>query len=297
MRLQTLWYYLLETTRSLRRNIWMACASIITVTLAMLILGFFASLLYNLDFMATQVETQLEVTCFLRDYVTSDDLRPLLTKILDIPGVIKADFITRDQALERLNSRMGGSRVDLLTIYQGSDNPLQDSYVIRASSPEIIPAIAASLIALPEVDDVIYGNNFIKQLLSFTSLVRISGAMVMLGLAGAALFIVVNTIRLTVDARRNEINIMRFVGATSWFIRVPFILEGLLLGFVGALVAFQLTAWLYHQAADYIAREISFISMAGADPFLGTLRLWLFAAGTLFGILGSSITIGRYLHV
>ena len=118
----------------------------------------------------------------------------------------------------------------------------------------------------------------------------------MIGLSIAALFIVVNTIRLTVMARRYEIEIMRYVGATNWFISVPFFLEGLVLGFIGTEVAFRLTAWLYYSAEQYMRRELIFLTLAPAGSFLQSLRLSMLVAGVAFGVFGSLITVRRYLR-
>jgi len=273
----------------------MAIASVLTITLTMLILGLFAALLVNLNYIASHVESEIEITAYLHNSVTQDMMPQIRTTILQIPGVLQADFVSREEAMERLNARMGDR--DLLRGWGGTNNPLPDSYVVRAQRPDQIPAIAASLHQMAEVEEVHYGHGFVQQLLNLTSLVRIFGIMVMAGLGAAALFIVANTIRLTVIARRREIEIMRYVGATSAFIRIPFLLEGLVLGVMGSGAAYWLISQAYYAAEAYFRREMLFITLASAESFMLDFRLWVFAVGSLFGLIGSSISIGRYLRV
>lgn len=296
MRLQTLWYYLKETFYSLSRNLWMTIASVLTITLAMLILGLFASLVTNLEYIADEVESQIEITCYVDDLVTQDQLRPLSQRLMNVQGVQSVELVTRDDALERLKNRLG-DHAGLLGGYEQGNNPLQDYFIVKAQRMELVPEIAAHIGSnFVEIVEINSGGGFVAQLSSFTALIRVFGVVVMVGLIAAALFIIVNTIRLTVFARRNEIEIMRHVGATNWFIRVPFFLEGLILGLTGSGIAYALTFYGYEAAFDYVASTVPMLAMAPAYPFLNLLFIWMMTGGALFGVIGSMITLGRYLR-
>jgi cell division transport system permease protein len=296
MRPQTIFYFITETLANLKRGYWMALASILTISLTMLILGFFAAILTNLDHIASDVESQLEITCFLDDAITSDMIIPLRNRILGIPGVHQVEFVSREEAMSYLNEYFG-EHADLLSIYYGHNNPLPDAFRIRARQPEQVFEIVETLRGFHEITDLRYGHNYVRQLLNITSFVRIFGALIMIALGTAALFIVVNTVRSTLALRKSEIEIMRYVGATSFFIRVPFLLEGIFLGVIGSYVAFALTEWMYSNAEIYFRSEMLFISLAPAEPFLSILRFWILLAGAIFGAIGSSISLGRYLKV
>ncbi|MCL2547996.1 MAG: permease-like cell division protein FtsX [Symbiobacteriaceae bacterium] len=296
MRPQTIFYFLVETIRSLRRNFWMAVATIMTVSLAMFILGFFAALLFNLDYIAREVESQIEISCYLSDAVTQDKVSELKTRFLQIPGVQRADFYPREEALEVLDALLGAQSTEILSGYRGGNNPLPDAFKIKVSRPDQVEEVATVLQKMSEVEEVIYGHNIVRQLVNLTSIVRIFGVLVMMGLGIAALFIIVNTIRMTVSARSREIEIMRYVGATAFFIRVPFFLEGLVLGLFGSWMAYRLLLSLYANAESYFLHEMLFITLTPAQPLLGTLRLWILASGALFGVLGSMVAMGKYLE-
>ena len=146
-------------------------------------------------------------------------------------------------------------------------------------------------------EDVNYGREIVDKLLSITRIIRLVGIVLMGGLSLAAMFIIANTIRITVFARRREIGIMRFVGATDWFIRWPFVMEGLALGVVGALVSASVLAWGYYLAVRSLVRVIPFWPLVAPWPLLQHLALLLLALGAVIGIGGSTVSLRRYLDV
>jgi cell division transport system permease protein len=291
---RTFGYFFRSAGSSLIRNSWMTLASIGTVAVALLVLGSFMLLAVNIAAMAAQVEEQVELTAYLAD-LSSQERASLENELKAIPGVVAVTFVSRDEAWQRLLEWYGEDR-DFLAGWE-EDNPLRDAFEVRADSAFRIAEVAKAVAEVRGVEEVVYGREIIEQLLSITRAVRLVGIGLMLGLALAATFIIANTIRITVFARRREISIMRYVGATAWFVRWPFIIEGLILGLIGAILAASLLAWGYYFAVRSLAAAIPFWPFVAPWPLLQRLALALLGLGALIGVVGSGMSVRRYLDV
>ena len=179
-----------------------------------------------------------------------------------------------------------------------SGNPLPASYALSFESPEQLKASAQSVAKIQGVESVQYGQDIIEQLYKAAQFVRIAGVIIIVFLAGAELFIISNTIRLTVFARRKEIQIMKYVGATNGFIRWPFINEGLVIGLVGSGIASGLVYYGYQLALKKITEAgLVFIPFMKTYPFMMYTALALLGSGAFIGILGSAISLRKYMKV
>lgn len=295
MRIRTWGYFIKEALASLVRNAWMTVASVGTVTVALLILGTFLLLAVNLEHMATTVESQVEITAYLEDGLSDNEITALSKKISAISGVEQVKFVSKGEALKRLADRLGENK-SLLEGYE-SDNPLRHSYEVRTQQAEDVLRVAETLAQIKGIGEVKYGREIVEKLLEFTRVVRIVGLVLMVGLAVAALFIIANTIRLTVYARRREIGIMKFVGGTDWFIRWPFIIEGLVLGVLGSGLASIVLVYLYRAVLRSVEANLPILPMLGANPLLGNVVKLLLTTGGLIGMVGSTISLRKFLKV
>lgn len=291
---RTFGYFFKSSGRSLARNSWMTIASISTVAIALLVLGVFMLLAVNVGVAAQHMESQIEVTAYLLD-LPRDQVQRLEQQILSISGVAEVNLVTKDEAWERLLEWYGNDRAFLAGWEE--ENPLRESFEIRAEEPEQVGEIANRIAGLAGVDEVVYGRDLIDQLLAITRVIRNVGTALMIGLALAAMFIIANTIRIAVFSRRREINIMRYVGATNWFIRWPFIIEGWVLGLIGGIVASSILAWGYYLAVRYLIGVMPFWPLVAPWPFLQQLALVMLGIGSLIGIAGSVLSVSRYLKV
>ena len=235
MKISTAEYFITESLNSIRRNGLMSLASLMTVALSLLILGVFIILVMNLNHMASVLESQAQVTVYLQDTLKEVEVREIGTRITKLPGVTRVNFIAKEEAMNRFKQRLGEQQGLLAEL--GEANPLPNSFEVKLDRPERVKPVALAIAQLKGVEAARYGQEVVEQLFNLTRMVRIFGVVLILFLGLAALFIIVNTIRLTVFARRREIGIMKYVGATDWFIRWPFIIEGVLLGFLGACIA------------------------------------------------------------
>lgn len=295
MRFSTWEFYLREAGRSLLRNRFMSLASISTVALSMLILGVFLLGAVNLNNIAETLENQVEVTAYLDESLEPEEITATTDRVRGLDGVREVKFVSKEEALERLKEQFGERR-DLLTSVE-KNNPLRNSLEVSTVNPADVKLVVQDLKAMPAVAKVSFKEEIIDRLFSFTKAIRLAGLAVVILLVAATVFLISNTIRLTVFARRREINIMKLVGATDWFIRWPFVLEGLCLGLLGSVPAVLLVIRFYHWLTASIYQTLPFIPLLAPDVVLGRLQLILLGIGVLVGATGSAISMRRFLRV
>lgn len=291
----SLGYFWKETFYSLFRNKFMAVASVLTVTLSMFILGVFLCAVLNINHMATYLENQVEMTVYLKDGLNTEQVMAVGKKLKALPDLKEIKFTNKDQAMAEFKQRLGDQQGILDAI---NGNPLPSSYSTSFATPASLKNAVSIVTQYPEVDSVQYGQDIIEQLYKVAQVIRIGGIILIVFLAGAELFIISNTIRLTVFARRREIQIMKYVGATNGFIRWPFIFEGMIIGFIGS----GLSAFILWEGYKVVLMEMTqaglvFIPMIPLWPFIGYMTVMLLAAGIIIGILGSTISLRKYMKV
>lgn len=288
-------YFWGETFRSLFRNRFMAIASVLTVTLSMFILGVFLSAVLNINHMASYLENQVEMTVYLKDGLTTDQVMGIGKYLKAQPGMKEIKFTNKDQAMKDFRERMGDQQ-GLLDAING--NPLPASYQMSFQTPEQLKTAAEVVAKYQGVETVQYGKDIIEQLYKVAQVIRLSGIVLIIFLAGAELFIISNTIRLTVFARRREIQIMKYVGASNGFIRWPFLFEGMVIGFLGSGFA-SLILWEGYKTvvSEMAAAGLVFIPMIPLLPFMGYTTLIILAAGIVIGVMGSAISLRKYMKV
>ena len=295
MKISTAEYFITESLNSIRRNGLMSLASLMTVALSLLILGVFIILVMNLNHMASVLESQVQVTVYLQDTLKEVEVREVGTRITKLPGVTRVNFIAKEEAMNRFKQRLGEQQGLLAEL--GEANPLPNSFEVKLDRPERVKPVALAIAQLKGVEAARYGQEVVEQLFNLTRMVRIFGVVLILFLGLAALFIIVNTIRLTVFARRREIGIMKYVGATDWFIRWPFIIEGVLLGFLGACIAVLPLTQFYSMLTGQVYESLAFLPLLPKYPFMGYVNIFLLCAGIGIGALGSVISVKKFLKV
>lgn len=295
MKIRTLAYFTGQAFSSMRRNSWMTVASIGTVAVTMIVLGIFLLLGGNIQSFAGNIESQVEISLYLQDEISSQQIDELAQKLISMEEVETVKYVSKEEALEELREMYGESGDFLAGL--GMDNPLRNGFRLRTYRPEQVLEIVPALRILDGVAEVQYGQGFVEQLFTVTNILRVVALGLMLGLAAAATFIIANTIRITVFARRREISIMKYVGATDWFIRWPFLIEGMTLGLIGSLIAAGLIAWAYQAAVVNLAVSVPFFPLVKPWPFLLGVTGWLLLIGTAIGVIGSTVSLRRFLRV
>ena len=245
--------------------------------------------------LAQYLESQVQVSVYMQDSASAEELQAVEAKLKMMPGVVKVMPVSKQQALARFKERLGDQEQLLNSL--GKENPFPNSFEVQVDNPERIKVITPSIGQLPKVETAKFGQEVVEHLFSLTKILRFGGIVLVIFLAMATLFIISNTIRLTVFARRKEVVIMKYVGATDWFIRWPFLLEGMTLGFFGAVIASVCINSLYAGLLERIHATLAFLPLLPTSPLLFYVTIFLLAAGTGIGALGSYISLRKFLRV
>jgi len=278
--------------------------AITTVAITLFIVGFFLIIIYDVQGVLASVKSQVEVAVYLKDNITGDLKNYLENEIKGWEEVSEVVYISKEGALEKFKTENAGS--EILKEIQG--NPLPASFEIRLKSPEKVDQIALRFVAkdgeyVEGVDEVIYGQNYVQKIFSITAIAGSIAFLIIIILLLAAVVLIFNTIRLSIHSRRKEIEVMKLVGATNWFVRIPFIFEGFFEGFVGSLMSavllYFITNYLLIKGEKALADTMHVKDLAILGN--GNIMLYIYAGmliiGCLLGVLSSAFALKRYIRI
>ncbi len=294
MKARTLGRHFRESFKSLGRNSWMTFASASAVTVTLLLVGVFVMIMMNLNKVADDLEKDVEMKVLVE--LTADDamISQIEEDIKSINGVSTVIYSTKEAELEDLIKDFGENMG-----LSEQNNPLRAAFYVKAKDPLETKAVAQRVERIKNVYSVEYGESQIKKLFSFLDLARNIGLGLILALLFTAMFLISNTIRITIVARGREIEIMKLVGATNWFVRVPFILEGMWIGILGAIVPITLVTVLYINlykvAQPYLEGEL--FQLLPLTPFLYQVNGLILIMGIFIGVWGSFMSVRKFLRV
>ncbi|KAB2336807.1 ABC transporter permease [Cytobacillus depressus] len=297
MKVRTLQRHLRESLKSLARNGWMTFASASAVTVTLILVGVFFAIMMNLNKVAADLEEQVEIRVHIDVAANEQDQNLLKQKIEKIPEVKSIRFSPKDKELTNLIESFG-EEGEAYKLFE-QDNPLNDVFVVKTKDPNDTPMVAKKIEKMEYAAKVKYGQGKIEKLFSFINMSRNVGIVLIIGLLFTAMFLISNTIKITIVARRKEIEIMRLVGATNSFIRWPFFLEGLWLGILGSILPIALIATSYFYLYDFLAPKLkgNFIELLHFSPFVYQISGLLILMGALIGIWGSMMSVRKFLKV
>lgn len=272
----------------------MSIAAVSTVTISLIILGSFIILAMSIGSLVTQYEEDVEIKVFFELEAEPGDISEYQREVRALDTVSTVTFVSREEALTRLEEQLNDPQI----IDNLGTNPLPASIEVRLVDSREVQAVADEITVMDSkeiVNSVKFGGEVTEKLLAVLGVVRTvgTGFLVLLGLA--SLVIVSNTIRLAIFARRREIGIMKLVGASNWFIRWPFLLEGVIEGIVGAVVALLLLQALDVFFIRGLLENIAFLPFDTTVIRFDRMAIYLVATGAVVGLLGSALAIRRYL--
>jgi len=296
-----------DAFRSMTQSGLMSLASTLSVAISLLVLAVIMLLAVNLEFMATSVEQQVEIQTFLcaanreeaqcnKQELTEEQKQSIVAQIRTLANVKQAEYVTRHQALEQLK-QSDPTKAEVLQGFEGAENPLSDEVYVKVVEVEQVKSVAEAIQAIPGVAKVQYGQGDVEKLLVMTHAIRIGGFGLVILLGVATILTLSNTIRLSVYARRREISIMKLVGATDWYIRRPFMLEGVFLGILGAGIASVITTYGYNRLIPYLQQTTPFLPLVQPANVITNMTLSLLTLGAVLGAFGSLISLRRFLKV
>jgi cell division transport system permease protein len=245
--------------------------------------------------MVVNVESELEINAYVKQDLPREAAEALAKEIGTYEGVSSVEFIPKEEGILLLESRFG-TESDLSGTV-GENNPLPDMIQMKALDPDMVPALADKVSALEGIETVRYGQGMVEKLLKTAAWVERAGLIGLICISVAAVFLISTSIRLTVFSRRDEITIMRLVGATNWYIRWPFLIEGLLVGFFGAFLAVAILFLGYNKLVESLMATMSFVPVMKDNAMLLVLGRNILLYGSGLGIIGSFLSVFRYLRV
>lgn len=300
MRPSTIRYFLKEGFSGLKKNLLMTVASIIAVAACISIMSFSYCVVSNLQYMLDQMEDSIGISVFLKGDLTSEDIENMKTTISGLDHVTNVTYISPADALDQLKDQWGADE-DIFIGLDDTNNPLSHSFQVELDQIESQDAVLAELQKVEGVDKVEYGQSLSEMLMSVSNVFQVAGILVMLVLGVISVMIIINTIRISVMNRRVEINIMKYVGATDWFIRWPFIIEGIIIGLIGAVLPMLVGMPMYGKTVSLFYNHIPFVENFVRFRVVGDVFSFVLPAALIFGILlgvvGSVTSIRKHLQV
>ena len=288
-------YGLRDTFRALKRHKAMVLVTVLTVAVTFIVLGAAVLLSANGQHIEQSLEDDMEVVAFLDTDVTVEERSNIENVIQGLDGYESMRFVSKEEALEIMGERFGEETG--LTNALGGVNPLPDAYYVKMLEIESMPQAAEKLGELEGVDLVRYGQETVQNMSAFSKALWGGCIVVICAMAIAALVLVNSTIRLTVAARSEEIAIMKYIGATDFYVKTPFFLEGVILGMIGAALSFAVLFFGYSGAINYAGENIAFLELITDRTLVVKLGLYLLLGGAVLGGIGSNIAVRKYLKV
>ncbi|MDR3305456.1 MAG: permease-like cell division protein FtsX [Clostridiales Family XIII bacterium] len=279
------------------RNKTMTATSLFSITAILLVLGIFFIIIVNVSNMAEGIKQDFDqVQVYLLDDVTEEGAIALMQRIDAVPGVESTAYLTREDALEQWKVKWGDNAYLLDRL---ATNPLSNSIIIKISDLSLATALVNEVGTFEGIEEINYSQNTVDRLLSVTSVIQIVSLVIILFLIFISIMVVSNTIKLTVLAREKEITIMRYVGATNWFIRGPFLLEGMILGAISAAISSALVGVIYYYLTERFGVDFILYVSTGFVPLgflMENLLIIFLALGISIGACGSLISMHRFLE-
>lgn len=293
MKISTVNYFIGDAFKSFKRNKTISIATIITVLVTFIVLGVFSLVAENLNLAIGGLEDKIELVVYLDNDITPIDKKEIQVKINSQQGVKEIQYESREDAFKKLQENNAG----ILKGYTLEKNPLPASYIVKLEDMSYAAAIREAVKDLDGVESVSDEQESIDTIQSVIKFAKIIGTVLFIILIGVSIFLIMNTTKLTVYARRKEVGIMKFVGATDWFIRWPFIIEGILIGLIGTFLSIIALYFLYKFVISFIAARVIILNLIPVS-YVFTSLLWKFVlGGVLVGGCASYLALRKFLVV
>lgn len=292
-------FFVSEGCKSYSSNKLMTLSSTVIVVACLIVLGLYLLFSMNINHIAEQLKSECEIRVWIEDTVEpdSDEMQRIYNNITSIYNVDDADFCSNEEALEEYRKELGDNASVLDGL--GDDNPIRDSYKIKLIDLSQSERTAEKLKGIEGIADVNDNQSSANKLVEVTKFIKTISFWFMVFLGALAIFIISNTIKITLFARRRDINIMKYLGATNSFISWPYIVEGIIIGFVAAIIALvlMLLAYNYFISMDVTLFEAMNLDFCSVTDVLLPLAGWFAGIGILLGAIGSAVSIRRHLKV
>lgn len=296
MKINTIIHFIKDAFKSLKRNKTISIASIITVLITFFVLGIFLLMASNINKGIDNVQNKVELKVFLKDDIKLIDQREIEIKLRQIDGVKDVVYQSKEDEFKNFQSTTNDND-GLLKGYTLQNNPFNASFTVKLEAPEYASAVSDGIKDLQGVESIGDQQELVDKIVGIVKGVKLVGAVLFVILIGVSVFLIMNTTKLTVYSRRREVGIMKFVGATDWFIRWPFVIEGMVIGLIGAILACGVLLVAYNALVGWISKQLVFISLVPVTYILTTLSWQFILGGIVIGGFASIIALRKFLVV
>jgi len=296
MKINTITHFIKDAFISLKRNRTISFASIITVLITFFVLGIFVLVATNINKGITNVQNKVELKIFLKDDIKLIDQREIEIKLREIDGVKDIVYASKEDEYNNFQTTTNQNE-GLLKGYTLQNNPFSASFTVKLDAPEYTSAVSEEIKDFQGIESISGQQELVDKIISIVNGVKVVGIGLFIILVGVSIFLIMNTTKLTVFSRRREVGIMKFVGATDWFIRWPFVIEGMVIGLIGSTLACGALFFTYSWLVKWISSQMVFISLVPTTYVLSTLSWEFMLGGIAVGGVASIIALRKFLVV
>ena len=296
MKISTLNYFIVDALKSIKRNRTISIAAMITVLITFFVFGTFTLLALNFNKSIEDVASKIQIQVYLKDDIKLVDQKEIELKLMEQSQISEVTYESKDEAFLNLKENLG-SNEGLLEGYDLTNNPLPSSFIVNLKDPSYAEEVIKSVENMTGVEGIGNQQDVINTISKFVNIVQIVGIGLFVVFVGVSVFLIMNTIKLTVYSRRREVGIMKFVGATDWFIRWPFVIEGIIIGAIGSLVSSVLLFFAYNGVFRWIVSSMFIVNLIQPQFVLTTLLGCFVGGGIVVGAIGSIFALRKFLVV
>lgn len=296
MKINTINYFIVDALKSIKRNITVSFAAMLTVLVTFFVLGTFTLVGLNFNKTIEDVADKIEIKVYLQDDIKLVNQREVEIKLAEQEGVKAVTYESKDEAFTKLKKDLEGNS-GMLEGYSLENNPLASSYIVTLEDASYADDVSKAVEDMTGVESITNQQELIEKISNVVDFVQILGVVLFFVFIGVSIFLIMNTIKLAVYSRRREVGIMKFVGATDWFIRWPFVIEGMIIGAVGSLLATAILYFIYRGVFGFIASNLLIANLVPVSFVLTTLLGGFLLGGKVVGAIGSIAALRKFLVV
>lgn len=296
MKINTINYFIVDALKSIKRNRTVSFAAMLTVLITFFIFGTFTLLALNFNKSIEDIASQVEIRVYLNDDIKMVDQREIEVKLNEQSGVKAVTYESKDEAFLNFQDSLSENK-GIIEGYDLNNNPLPSSFIVTLDDPSFADSVSKAVEKMSGVESIRNQKEQIEKISSFVNVVQIVGIGLFIIFIGVSVFLIMNTIKLTVYSRRREVGIMKFVGATDWFIRWPFVIEGVIIGSIGAGLASILLYFAYNGVFNWIVESMFLINLVSPAFVLTTMLGGFVLGGVIVGAIGSIAALRKFLIV
>ncbi len=297
MKFDSFKYSFKEALKSIKRNKTLSIASIATVTATLFLLGAITLGVANADKLITQLGSMVEVKIYLKEDISDNNKNAIENKIKEVDGIDKITFQSKEDALKDVKEQMNDELGQLTSGFE-DNNPFPASFTVNVKEPLVVDKVVSGIKDMDGIDEIKDARSIIAKISKLTDSFKIGAAVAFVVFIMISLFLIGNTIKITVFTRKKEIGIMKYVGATDWFIRWPFIIEGMILGIFGAVISVVVLGFIYSIIINNLSADTLFgFDLVGISYILKVIIWEFLGCGVFIGAIGSIISMRKFLKV